>query len=49
MLAAASLLKRLGVEIIEAAAIIDLPDLGGSKKLTDAGITVHSFCTFDGD
>jgi adenine phosphoribosyltransferase len=49
MLAAASLLNRLGVEIIESAAIIDLPDLGGSKKLREAGLKVHTFCEFEGD
>lgn len=49
MLAAAKLIERLGAEIIEAAAIIDLPDLGGSDKLRQAGITVHTFCAFDGE
>lgn len=49
MLAAANLLKRLGVEIVEAAAIIDLPDLGGSRKLREAGIAVHAFCEFAGE
>jgi adenine phosphoribosyltransferase len=49
MLAASNLLKKLGVEIVEAAAIIDLPDLGGSSKLRDSGLTVHTFCEFDGD
>lgn len=49
MLAASILLAKLGVEIIEAAAIIDLPDLGGSRKLRDAGLRVHTFCDFEGD
>ncbi len=49
MLAASNLLKKLGVEIVEAAAIIDLPDLGGSNMLRDSGLTVHTFCEFDGD
>ena len=49
MLAAATLLKRLGVEIVEAAAIIDLPDLGGSSRLRDAGLAVHTFCAFAGE
>jgi adenine phosphoribosyltransferase len=48
MLAAAKLIKRLGGEIVEAAAIVDLPDLNGSKKLIDAGIPVYSICTFEG-
>jgi len=49
MLAAAKLLKRLDVEIVEAGAIIDLPDLGGSAKLREAGLQVHTFCEFEGD
>ena len=49
MLAASSLITKLGGNIVEAAAIIDLPDLGGSAKLTDAGISVFSICEFDGE
>ncbi len=49
MLAASNLLKKLGVVIVEAAAIIDLPDLGGSNKLRNSGLTVHTFCEFEGD
>lgn len=49
MLAAARLLQRLGVRVVEAAAIIDLPDLGGSQKLQDAGIAVHAFCEYAGE
>ena len=49
MLAAVSLLNKLGVNIIETAAIIDLPDIGGSKKLKLAGVKVHTFCEFEGD
>lgn len=49
MLATATLLKRLEVEIVEVSAIIDLPDIGGSRKLRDAGLTVHTFCEFEGE
>ncbi|MFV0437362.1 MAG: adenine phosphoribosyltransferase [Desulfopila sp.] len=49
MLAAVHLLQRLKVEVIEAAAIIDLPDLGGSHKLAQAGVAVHAFCSFAGE
>lgn len=49
LLAAASLIERLGAEIIEAAAIIDLPDLGGSTKLRDKGLKVYSVCQFEGE
>ncbi|MEE4164991.1 MAG: adenine phosphoribosyltransferase [Desulfocapsaceae bacterium] len=49
MVAAVKLLNRIGVDIVEASAIIDLPDLGGSRKIVEHGISVHSFCDFDGD
>jgi len=49
MLAASSLITRLGGEIIEAAAIIDLPGLGGSKKLRSTGFDVFSICEFEGE
>lgn len=49
MLAASALIQRLGGNIVEAAAIIDLPDLGGSKKMRNAGIDVFSICDFDGE
>ncbi len=49
MLAAAQLIKQLGAEIVEAAAIINLPDIGGSAKLYEAGLKVHAFCEFEGD
>ena len=48
MLAAVNLIKRLGADVVEAAAIIDLPDLGGSAKLRDQGIEVYSICEFEG-
>lgn len=48
MLAAASLITKLGGEIVEAAAIIDLPDLGGSAKLKKSGFDVFSICEFEG-
>ena len=49
MLAAASLIKKLQGNLLEAAAIIDLPGLQGSKKLGDAGIDVFTICSFDED
>ncbi len=48
MVAALNLLQRIGVDVLESSAIIDLPDLGGSKKITDMGVNVHTFCEFDG-
>ncbi len=49
MLAAAKLIDRLGAEVIEICSIIDLPDLGGSTKLQEAGYTVHAFTEFAGE
>ncbi|MBU2709813.1 adenine phosphoribosyltransferase [Zooshikella harenae] len=46
LLAAATLIRRLGAHIYEAAAIIDLPDLGGSTKLQDANIPTFTLCAF---
>jgi adenine phosphoribosyltransferase len=49
MVAAVKLLDRIGVDILEASAIIDLPDLGGSNLIKEAGVAVHTFCEFEGD
>lgn len=46
MLAAAKLLQRLGANVVEAAAIIDLPELGGSKLLRESGASVFTVCEF---
>ncbi|MDP5240825.1 adenine phosphoribosyltransferase [Uliginosibacterium sp. 31-16] len=48
MLAAARLIRRLGAEIVEAAAIVDLPELGGSSLIRAAGINVYAACDFAG-
>ena len=48
MLAGARLLQRLGAELIECGAIVDLPELGGSAKLRAAGLTLFSLLDFDG-
>lgn len=49
MVAAVKLLKRIGVDILEASAIIDLPDLGGSRLIKETGVNVHAFCEFEGE
>jgi len=46
-LAACNLIKKLGGEIIEASFIIDLPGLGGKKKLKDAGYGVFNLVEFE--
>ena len=42
------LVERLGGQIISCNFIIDLPELGGRKKLEDMGMDVHVLCQFDG-
>lgn len=49
MVAASRLLQRLGANTVEAAAIIDLPDLGGSQAVRDTGLSVFTACTFNED
>ncbi|SDF66169.1 adenine phosphoribosyltransferase [Phytopseudomonas seleniipraecipitans] len=46
LLAAVQLVKRMGAGIHEAAAIIDLPELGGSRRLQDMGIPTYSLTAF---
>jgi adenine phosphoribosyltransferase len=46
LLAAAKLFRVLHGEVIGVAAIIDLPELGGSKKLRAAGLKVHALCEY---
>ena len=48
MMAGKRLLERLGAEVIEGAAIVDLPELGGSKRLRDGGLMVFSLVDFEG-
>jgi len=47
-LAAARLIKRAGGEIAGARFVIDLPELGGSKALAEAGIEAASLIAFEG-
>jgi adenine phosphoribosyltransferase len=42
------LVNRLGGKVIGVSAVIDLPDLGGSKKLSESGIDVHTLVSFPG-
>ena len=48
MMAARSLIERLGGHVVEGAAIIDLPELGGSERLRGAGLTVYTMVDFAG-
>ncbi len=47
MLAAYHLLRRLGAQVVEGAAIVDLPALGGSAALRAAGLELHTLVQFD--
>ena len=42
------LIERLGAQVIGCAFVIDLPALGGRKKLEAMGMEVHALCEFDG-
>ena len=46
--AAIDLCRRLGAEVIGAAFVIDLPELGGRRVVEDAGVEVHALTQFDG-
>ena len=48
-MAGVDLITRAGGVVEQALFIVDLPDLGGSKKLKAAGISVSSLIGFDGD
>ena len=43
------LIERMGAEVIGCAFVIDLPDIGGRKKLETLGMDVHALCQFEGD
>ena len=49
MPAAIKLLQRLGANVVEAAAIIDLPDLGGSAKVAATGTPLYTVCQYGAD
>jgi len=48
MMAGRRLLERMGAQVIEGAAIVDLPELGGSKKLRDSGLALFTLVDFEG-
>jgi adenine phosphoribosyltransferase len=47
-LAAAELLREGGAEIVAAAFVVDLPDLGGAERLRRAGVPVSTLVAFQG-
>ena len=48
MMAGKKLLERLGAEIIEGAAIVTLPELGGENKLRESGLSLFTLVDFSG-
>jgi adenine phosphoribosyltransferase len=48
MIAGKKLLERLGAVVVEGAAIVDLPELGGSDKVRASGLKLHTIVNFSG-
>ncbi len=48
-LAAATLIEKLGGAVAEMAFIVNLPDVGGEKKLKEKGYKVYCLTEFEGD
>ena len=42
------LVERLGAEVVGCAFVVDLPDLGGRRRLEAMGMDVHALCAFAG-
>ena len=45
---AVKLLRKMSADVIAACFVIDLPDLGGAKKIEALGVPVRSLITFEG-
>ncbi|MFS8148307.1 adenine phosphoribosyltransferase [Rhizobium sp. R635] len=45
---ATQLLRQMGAEVVGACFVIDLPDLGGRRKLEELGVNVHTLVEFSG-
>jgi adenine phosphoribosyltransferase len=48
MMAGRKLLERLGATVVEGAAIVDLPELGGSRRLRESGLPLFTLVDFEG-
>jgi adenine phosphoribosyltransferase len=48
MMAGKRLLERLGATVVEGAAIVDLPELGGSARLRESGLSLYTLVDFAG-
>ena len=47
--AAATLIGKMGGEVIECCFVVDLPDIGGRKRLEKLGLKVFTLCEFEGE
>ena len=45
---ATKLLRQMGADIVAACFVIDLPELGGRKKLEALGVTVRTLIEYEG-
>jgi adenine phosphoribosyltransferase len=48
MMAGRKLLEKLGAHVMEGAAIVDLPELGGSDKILASGLPLFTLVSFEG-
>ncbi len=48
VMAALSLINKLGGKVHEVASLIDLPDLMGSQKIQDSNVAVFSLLAYEG-
>jgi adenine phosphoribosyltransferase len=48
MMAGKKLLEKLGAQVMEGAAIVDLPELGGSRRLRESGLPLFTLVDFEG-
>jgi adenine phosphoribosyltransferase len=48
MMAGKKLLEKLGALVMEGAAIVDLPELGGSRRLREAGLALFTLVDYAG-
>ena len=47
--AAATLIGKMGGEVIECCFVVDLPDIGGRERLEKLGLNVFTLCGFEGE
>jgi adenine phosphoribosyltransferase len=48
-LATLEMIQRSGGDIVGCCFVIDLPDLGGSRRIAERGFAVTSLCSFEGE